>query len=94
LGDALGLAEQLVADLRRLLALEKDVHQLTATHLALAETARAGPGDEDLASLEALLAAWADRPNDLLVMVKIAEQARTLAGLAVTLRTIRRQLPA
>jgi hypothetical protein len=42
--------------------------------------ARAG-GIEELATLRTLLEGWEQKPNDLLIMVKVAEEASTLSGI-------------
>jgi len=75
--------------MERIQRLEQSAQSIAAVHRALAEHVRSQVDDADLLMLENLLRAWVDRPNDLLVMVKLAERSSALATVVAAFREIR-----
>jgi hypothetical protein len=87
--SAYRLDQETMARIRRL---EESARSIAALSQALEERVELTVEDDELASLESLLNAWVDRPNDLLVMVKLAERSTVLARLVAAFRDIRRLL--
>jgi hypothetical protein len=78
--------------MERIRRLEQSAQTIAAVHHALQEQVRVELADEELGVVESLLTAWVDRPNDLLVMVKLSERSTVLAGIVAAFREIRRLL--
>jgi hypothetical protein len=76
--------------MERIRRLEQGAQTIAAVHHALQEQVQVEIDDAELAVVESLLGAWVDRPNDLLVMVKLAERSTALASIVSAFREIRR----
>lgn len=76
----------------RLRALEEDHSRSLAAREQLRALVRAPATAEQLAGLQAILDAWVRRPNDLLVMVKLSEQASLLLDVVAAFRLLRTQV--
>jgi hypothetical protein len=92
LSDVVQRASALAAELRQIeeRAAERAPNTpiIDATRQRLMHAAETGVDVARLAELEELLSAWGQRPNDLLVMVKLSEQAGLLAAAVRTLREL------
>lgn len=78
----------------RLRTLETDRIQSIALRESLREVVLRPASAEQLGGLHAILNAWVRRPNDLLVMVKLSEQASVLVDIIASFREIRVKLEA
>lgn len=102
------VAEQLAAALRelhgqfpgaldsdlvgRLQALEERARRADGLERRLQDVATSAASSEEIVALSALLSAWVQRPNDLLIMVKLSEQASTLVRVLDAFSALRRLL--
>lgn len=80
--------------MERIRRLERSARQIASVHNALQEQLRLDLDDDEFGTLESLLHAWTERPNDLLVMVKLAEQSTMLAQIVAAFREIRQLVSA
>jgi hypothetical protein len=78
--------------MERIRRLEQSAQKVAAVHRTLQQEVAVELSDEDLEMLASLLSAWVERPNDLLVMVKLAERSSALAEIVSAFREIRRLL--
>jgi hypothetical protein len=80
--------------MERIRRLEHSAQRIAAVHRALEDRLKVETDEAELEVLGSLLKAWVDRPNDLLVMVKLAERSTALARIVDGFREIRRLLSA
>jgi predicted nuclease with TOPRIM domain len=77
--SVIGSLSREVAD--RLGSLERDLQRSRDLEERLGALMRDTPSAEQMAALDGLLQTWSQRPSDLMVMVRLSEEAERLAGI-------------